>query len=173
MRLDRFQQRMVIVAVAVVLLALSSCRRTLPYASDITPTPREGLTVWESLQGEWQVSQTRDMTSSYLEQLGVLEIDGTSYTFSPSSQTEGGSAVDQRLQFLFDAPEGEVRIEYVDGVRGSAKVRLFNPYDTLAVYTFETDFTASSFLVMVGEGGSLFLHSLSSEVSLWSISKSF
>ena len=106
--------------------------------------------MWESLKGEWKVSQTRDMTSSYLEQLGVLEIDGASYTFSPSSQTDGGSEVDQRLQFLFDAPEGEIRIEYVDGVRGSAKASLFDPYDTLAVCTFETDFTASSFLVMVG-----------------------
>ena len=157
---DRLMIWIRVATVVTVLLAVTSCSREMP-------------TVWESMQGAWQVSQTSDMTSSYVEQLGVLEIDGTSYSFLPASSSKDVSEVDQRLQFLFDVPEGEVRIEYVDGVHGSEEARLFDSYDTLAICTFGTNSTAPSFLVMVGEDDSLFLHSLRSEVSLWSISKNF
>jgi hypothetical protein len=81
--------------------------------------------------------------------------------------------VDQRLQFLFDAPEGEVRFAYVEGVQGSEPVSLFDEYNTLATCTFEIGSMAPSFFIRVGEGDSLFFHSLRDELSLWSISKNF
>jgi hypothetical protein len=155
------------------LFALTGCSRTLPFAPEFVPTARESLTVWEAIQGEWQVSQTQDIASSYLEYLGVLVIDGTTYTFLPSPEADDVSAVDQRLQFLFDAPEGEVRFAYVEGVQGSDPASHFDEYDTLATCTFEIGSMAPSFFIRVGEGDSLFFHSLRDELSLWSISKNF
>ena len=162
-----------ICTVVLVPFALTGCARIFPSAPDVSPTARESLTVWEAVQGEWLVSQTQDMMSSYVEDLGVLTVDGVSYAFSATTGAESVSAVDQRLQFLFDAPEGEVRLEFVDGVQGSDNVRLFDEYATLAICTFETEPATPGFLILVGEGDSLFFHSSLSEISLWSISKGF
>jgi hypothetical protein len=76
------------------------------------------------------------------------------------------------LDFLFDTPAGDVAIQYEDGVSPGDDFYLFGSGDTLAVCQFSVGSeVVGEFLIRVGGSDELAFHSLSDEVSLWSVTK--
>jgi hypothetical protein len=135
----------------------------------VVPLPE--TTIAEALQGAWTASQAYDVEGERTWITGTLTIEGNAYTFEPLREIEGPS-VQGMLDFLFETPEGEVAIEYSDGVMGEDVFYTFAPGDTLAVYTFYVDSAvAGEFLVRVGDAYGVYFHSLSDEVSLWRVAK--
>ena len=129
------------------------------------------VSVAEAIQGEWAVTQAYDTGEGRTWIDGTLTIEGESYTFKPAQQVEG-SSVQGVLDFLFDTPAGEVVIQYEDGVTPDGDFWYFASGDTLAVCQFYAGSeVAGEFLIRVGDSSTLYFHSLSDEVSLWSVTK--
>jgi hypothetical protein len=129
------------------------------------------ITVAEAIEGEWTVAQAYDVGDERTWISGTLTIEGDSYTFEAIQQVEGPS-VQGTLDFLFDTPTGRVIIEYEDGVMPDYDFYTFASGDTLAACEFYAGSeVVGEFLIRVGDSGDLYFHSLSGEVSLWSVTK--
>jgi hypothetical protein len=129
------------------------------------------ITIAEALQGAWTASQAYDIEGEQVWITGTLTIQGDLYAFEPVQVVEGPS-VQGALDFLFEMPEGQVTIEYADGVTPGDSFYVYGPDDTLTVCTFYTDSeVAGEFLIRVGDSDDLYFHSLSDEVSLWRVTK--
>jgi hypothetical protein len=129
------------------------------------------VSVAEVIQGEWMVAQAYDVGEERTWISGTLTIEGESYAFESAQQVDGPS-VQGTLDFLFDTPTGEVVIQYEDGVTPDGDFWYFASGDTLAVCQFYAGSeVAGEFLIRVGDSSDLYFHSLSGEVSLWSVTK--
>lgn len=129
------------------------------------------ITIAEAIHGEWTAAKAYGVGDERDWITGTLTIEGDSYAFEPTQQVEGPS-VQGALDFLFDMPTGRVAIEYGDGVIPDDDFNYLTPGDTLAVCEFYAGSeVVGEFLIRVGDSGDLYFHSLSGEVSLWSITK--
>jgi hypothetical protein len=129
------------------------------------------VSVAEAVQGQWAVAQAYDVGEERTWISGMLTIEGDLYTFEPSQQVDGPS-VQGTLDFLFDTPTGRVAIQYEDGVTPDGDFWYFVSGDTLAVCQFYAGSeVVGEFLIRVGDSSDLYFHSLSSEVSLWRVTK--
>ena len=129
------------------------------------------ITIAEALQGPWTASQAYDIEGETTWITGTLTIEGSSYTFDPAQVPEGPS-LQGMLDFLFEAPEGDVTIEYADGVMGEDIFYNYAPGDTLVVCTFYVDSeVVGEFSIRVGDAYDLRFHSLPEEEGLWRVTK--
>jgi hypothetical protein len=129
------------------------------------------ISVAQALQGPWTASQAYDIEGKRTWITGTLTIEGTAYSFESTQEIEG-SSVQGTLDFLFATPEGDVAIEYADGVTPGESFYAYSPGDTLAVCRFLVGpEVAGEFLIRVGDSNDLYFHSLSDEVSLWRVTK--
>jgi hypothetical protein len=129
------------------------------------------ISIAEAMQGEWMVTQAYDVEDERTWITGTLTIEGDFYTFEPIQQVEG-SSVQGTLDFLFDAPTGEVAIEYEDGVIPDEDFYTFASGDTVAVCQFYAGSeVVGEFLIRVGDSSDLYFDSLSGEVGLWNVTK--
>jgi hypothetical protein len=134
------------------------------------PEPTPEITVEEVIQGEWVAAQAYDVGDERIWISGTLTIEGGWYAFEPAREITGTS-VQGVLDFLFDAPSGEVTIEYAGGWAGD-DFEYYAPGDELGTCAFYVDSeVVGEFLIMVGDTDNLIFHSQSSEISLWSIEK--
>ncbi len=148
---------------------------TVPPTIEVRDDPPEialpEISVAEAIQGEWTVGQAYDVGDERTWITGTLTIEGDSYAFESAQQVVGPS-VQGALDFLFDAPTGEVAIEYEDGVMPDDDFYAFAPVDTLAVCQFYAGSeVAGEFLIRVGDSSDLYFDSLSGEVGLWNVTK--
>jgi hypothetical protein len=129
------------------------------------------ISVAEAIQGEWAVAQAYDVGDGRTWITGTLIIEGDLYAFESAQQAVGPS-VQGVLDFLFDAPTGEVAIEYEDGVMPDDDFYAFAPVDTLVVCRFYAGSEViGEFLIKVGDSSDLYFYSLSGEGGLWSVTK--
>jgi hypothetical protein len=129
------------------------------------------ISIAEALQGPWIASQAYDIEGETTWITGTLTIEGSSYTFEPTQVPEGPS-MQGALDFLFDTPEGEVTIEYTDGVSPEEVFYHYAPGDTLATCTFYADSeVVGGFFIRVGDGGELEFYDLSDDLGLWRVTK--
>jgi hypothetical protein len=129
------------------------------------------ITIAEALRGPWTASQAYDIEGERIWITGTLTIEGNSYTFEPAQEAEGPSAQGE-LDFLFEMPEGDMTIEYTEGVMGEDTFFSYAPGDTLAVCTFYVESeVAGEFLIGVGDGGDLVFVGESGESDLWRVTK--
>jgi hypothetical protein len=129
------------------------------------------IAVSEAIEGEWTASQAYDIEGERVWLTGTLTIEGNAYSFESTQEIEGPS-VQGTLDFLFETPDGEIAIEYADGVTPGESFYAYSPGDTLAVCRFlVASEVAGEFLIRVGDSDGLYFHSLSDEVSLWRVTK--
>jgi len=136
-------------------------------------TPTVGVnSIAEAIHGPWTAAQAYDVEGKRVWVIGVLTIEGNRYGFAPLLEEVKGPSVQGRLDFLFDAPDGEVTIKYRDEVTPDAPFVGFAPGDVLADCTFRANsVVVGEFQIRVGDSNSLYLTGQSGEVGLWSITK--
>ncbi len=123
------------------------------------------------IDGAWTAAQAYDVEGERAWITGTLTIVGNRYTFIPTGEVKGPS-VQGHLDFLFDAPQGEVTIEYRNGVTPDAPFVGFAPGDVLADCAFRANsVVVGEFQIRLGDSNSLHFTDGSGEVGLWSITK--
>jgi hypothetical protein len=136
----------------------------------LSPTPGVSkTTVLQAIQGAWTASQVYLVDGERTWVTGTLTIASNSYTFKPARQVKGPS-VAGKLDFLFDAPQGQVAIAYSGKVKPEDTIESFAPGDTLATCELRAKSgVVGKFLIKVQDSKSLYLQSDKGE--LWSVKK--
>jgi hypothetical protein len=138
---------------------------------DPPEVPWPTVTVSAAIVGKWTASQAYDIQGERVWLDGTLAISGSFYTFDPPQVPEGPS-VGGMLDFLYEIPEGDVTIEYADGVTPGDSFHTYGPDDVLAACTFYADSeVAGEFLIKVGDSNDLYLHSTSDKGTLWQVTR--
>jgi hypothetical protein len=172
----RLAQAMTTVAVIGAVAAVGGCADVDIWATPTievidnppeVPVPTLDPVVVNAIQGEWTIAQARDVADERIWITGTLTIEGDSYTFTPTHEVTGTSAQGD-LDFLFDAPAGEVVIEWFFW----GDISSFTPGEELATCLFRANSgVVGKFRIRVGDAGSLRFHNPAGEDGLWSVTK--
>jgi hypothetical protein len=136
----------------------------------LSPTPGiSKTTVLQAIQGAWTASQVYLVDGERTWVTGTLTIESNSYTFKPARQVKG-SSVAGKLDFLFDAPQGQVAIAYSGKVKPEDIIESFAPGDTLATCELRAKSgVVGKFLIKVQDSTGLYLQS--DQGDLWSVKR--